>query len=74
MFAFPKLVLLILVLGAIWIVYRWVNGARRGVPRRDAAPPQRTLAAEDLVACGVCGAYVAVHAPACPRRGCPRPR
>jgi len=74
MFEFPKLVFLIVVFAAIWIVYRWVNGPGRELPRWRAARPQRTIPAEDLVACGVCSAYVAAHAPNCMRPDCPRPR
>jgi hypothetical protein len=74
MFEFPKLVFLILVFAAIWIGYRWLNGPARTLPRRRAQEPRRALAAEDLVACGVCGAYVAARAPACARPDCPQPR
>jgi ferredoxin len=74
MFEFPKLVVLILVFAAIWIAYRWLNGPARALPRRRAPQPRRAIPAEDLVACGVCGAYVAAHAPACVRPDCPQPR
>jgi hypothetical protein len=74
MFAFPKLVVLILVFGAIWIVTRWLNGPRRSLPRRRPEAPRRALEAEELTACGVCGAYVAARAPGCGRPDCPRPR
>ena len=33
MFAFPKLVVLILVIAAVWIGYRWLNGPARELPR-----------------------------------------
>lgn len=43
--------------------------------RQDARPgPPPRLEAEDLVACRVCGTYVAAGAPDCGRRDCPRPR
>lgn len=74
MFAFPKLVVLILVVAAVWVGYRWLNGFTRELPRRRAASPRRSINAEDLVACGVCGAYVAAAAPGCGRTDCPRPR
>jgi hypothetical protein len=74
MFEFPKFVVLILVFAAIWIGYRWLNGPARELPRRRAKQQHRALPAEDLMACGVCGAYVAAHAPACARPDCPRPR
>ena len=74
MFELPKLVVLILVFGAIWIAYRWLNGAGRQLPRRRGDTPKRAIPAEDLVACSVCGAYVAARAPACARPDCPQPR
>jgi hypothetical protein len=74
MFEFPKLVVLILVFAAVWIGYRWLNGPARELPRRRAPPPGRTIQAEDLVACGVCGAYVSAQASGCGRPDCPRPR
>jgi hypothetical protein len=74
MFEFPKLVLLILVFGALWILYRWVNNPVREPPRRRAARPPRSIPAEDLVACGVCRSYIAAYSPGCARPDCPRPR
>lgn len=73
MFEFPKLVVLILLFAAIWIAYRWLNRPARELPRRRGPPP-RAIPAEDLVACGVCGSYVAARAPACARPDCPQPR
>lgn len=73
MFAFPKFVLLILVIAAVWIGYRWLNGPPRQLPRRRAAQ-RPVIHAEDLTPCGVCGAYVATAAPGCGRPDCPRPR
>jgi hypothetical protein len=74
MIAFPKLVLLILVVVAAWYAYRWLNGPGRELPRRRRTAPRAAIHAEDLAACGVCGAYVAAGAPGCGRPDCPRPR
>jgi hypothetical protein len=75
MFAFSKLVLLILVIAAVWVGYRWLNGPARELPRRraQAQAPRPAVHAEDLAPCGVCGAYVAARAPGCGRPDCPRP-
>ena len=85
MFGLPKLILIVLVLVAIWWGVRWLNAVPHELPRRRQRParPQRQqrraasraeIEAEDLVACGVCGAYVAASAPSCGRPDCPRPR
>ncbi len=74
MFAFPKLIVIILVIAAVWVGYRWLNGVARELPRRRSASPRATSKAEDLVPCGLCGAYVAAGAPGCGRPDCPRPR
>ena len=73
MFALPKLIIVVLVVAAAWVAYRWLNGVTRDLPRRRVASPRAPINAEDLVACGVCGAYVAAGAPACGRPDCPRP-
>jgi hypothetical protein len=74
MFAFPKLIIVVLVVAAAWVGYRWLNGVTRDPPRRRVASPRAPINAEDLVACGICGAYVAAGAPACGRPDCRRPR
>jgi len=73
MFAFPKLIVVALVVAAAWVGYRWLNGLTRELSSRRPTPPHRGINAEDLVACGVCGAYVAARASACGRPDCPRP-
>jgi hypothetical protein len=73
MFALPKLIVVVLVVAAAWVGYRWLNGISRELPRSRAASPRASIDAEDLVACGVCGAYVAARASACGRPDCPRP-
>jgi len=74
MFALPKLIVIVLVIAVTWVGYRWLNGLTRELPRRRAASPQAAINAEDLVACAVCGSYVAAGAPGCGRPDCPRPR
>jgi hypothetical protein len=80
MFDLPQLVWLILVIWAVWYGLRWLKALpRESGMRRDARPggrqgPPPRIEAEDLVACRVCGTYVAAGASACGRRGCPRPR
>jgi hypothetical protein len=70
----PKLLILVLVALAAWYVRRWLaDGARSLAARRPATRPPSPAAIEDLVACRVCGAYVAAGAPDCARRDCPRP-
>jgi hypothetical protein len=76
----PKLVVVVLLLVAAWYVRRWLRTPPRrpGAPRPPPGPArpqqQRAIEAEDLVACTVCGAYVAASAPPCAKPGCPRPR
>jgi hypothetical protein len=88
MFAPPKLVFLILLVVAAWYILRWVARPPRPSrpfaarqqhpagprPNRARARPQPAIEAEDLVACGVCGSYVALTAPGCGKPRCPRPR
>ena len=74
MFALPKLIVIIVVLVAAWVSYRWLNGLARELPKRRSASPRPAIHAEDLVPCGVCGAYIAVGAPGCGRPDCPQPR
>jgi hypothetical protein len=74
MFASPKLILIILIIAAAWVSYRWLGGLTRELERRRPVARRPTVTAEDLTACGVCGAYVAAGAPGCGRPDCPRPR
>jgi DNA-binding helix-hairpin-helix protein with protein kinase domain len=71
---FPKLIVLVLVLAAIWIGYRWVMAQSHRVPRRREPSQPRAITAEDLVPCSVCAAYVAPRTRGCGRADCPRPR
>ena len=74
MFAFPKLIVIFLIIVAAWVGYRWLNGLTRELSHRRPTSPRPAINAEDLVACGVCGAYVAAAAAGCGRPDCPRPR
>jgi hypothetical protein len=78
MIALPKLLLLVIVAVAAWYAMRWLNRPpaqmSAGVRRRTAGAGARpAIEAEDLVACGVCGTYVALNARGCGKAGCPRP-
>ena len=75
---FGKLLVLILVILAVWYGYKYVNRVNevREAMRRKAAPrpdrgPTRSIKAEDMTKCRVCGAYVAEGAAACGRPDCP---
>jgi hypothetical protein len=72
----PKLVAILVVGFLVWYAMRWVNGTQpKARPRRPTAPPPpRQQAVEDLIACRVCGAYVAPSARYCGKPGCPQPR
>jgi len=73
MIALPKLLLLVLVGVAVWYAIRWFNRQpTRVARRRPATSPQPAI--EDLVACRICGAYVAADARGCDKPGCPQPR
>ncbi len=73
MIALPKLVLLILVALGVWFGVRWLNRMPAKIlRRREAASPQPAI--QDLVACRVCGAYVAADATGCGKPGCPQQR
>ena len=73
MIALPKLVLLILVALGVWFGVRWLNRMPAKILRcREASSPQPAI--QDLVACRVCGAYVAADATGCGKPGCPQQR
>jgi hypothetical protein len=74
MFVLPKLVLFVFAVAVVWAGYRWVSGYPRHLARRRPVPARPAIHAEDLVACGVCGAYIAAGSPGCGRVDCPRPR
>ena len=73
MIALPKLVLLVVLGFAVWYGMRWLNRAPSKIVRRREAPsPQGAI--QDLVACRICGAYIAADAAGCGKPDCPQPR
>jgi hypothetical protein len=76
-----KLVVLAIIIAVVWTVFRYARrldttarALRRELDRRRASakPAARTIAAEDLVKCDRCGAYVAGRgAQSCGRPDCP---
>jgi len=76
MIALPKLLLLAVLAVAAYCFVRWVNRPSVDIARREARPKRRGQggAVEDLVACRVCGAYVAADGRGCDQPGCPQRR
>ncbi|MDP6787746.1 MAG: hypothetical protein QF830_02850 [Rhodospirillales bacterium] len=79
-FSLSKLILTILVIGAVWYGFKWIgrlqnrSGARRRVRAPGASPSEQAqpLEAQDMVQCAVCGDYVAAGASVdCRRAECP---
>jgi hypothetical protein len=77
---FGKLFLLVAIIVIVWSAFKYaqrIDAVRRGVRREMDARRARqargpTIAAEDLVKCDRCGAYVAAHSTAsCGRADCP---
>jgi membrane protein implicated in regulation of membrane protease activity len=78
-FSFWKLLLLVAVIAVAWFGWRWYQRweleQRDAEARRAGGTDPRRLAAEDMVACRICGTYVAPKsARACGRAECPYPR
>jgi len=73
MIQLPKLVLLILVAFIVWYAMRWRHRAATNIANRRPTP-SRQPAIQDLVACRICGAYVAADAGSCGKADCPYPR
>jgi hypothetical protein len=81
-FSLPKLIVLAAILFAIWYGLRWfarINRIARTIEQRQRAamggepqtPPVAAARTQELVACPVCGTYVAPSAPSCGRVDCP---
>lgn len=74
----PKLLLIVLVIGAVWWLYRRSQVKRRQQDELDRSPRTRAKAnkpakpIEDMKQCRICNAYVpAVGASRCGRGNCP---
>jgi uncharacterized protein len=73
----PKLLLIVLVIGAVWWFYRRSQIKRRQQDELDRKPRTRAKTQpakpiEDMKQCRVCSAYVpAVGASRCGRENCP---
>ena len=75
MIALPKLILLVALAAAAFYFVRWFNRPSVDAMRREAPSSRRGQGAiEDLVACRVCGAYVAPDGHGCDKPGCPHRR
>ena len=79
-FSFWKLLILVGAIAVAWFGWRWYQRweleqqRRADDTRRTGGGAAPRLAAEDMVACRVCGVYVAKSARACARAECPYPR
>ncbi len=83
--SFAKVLVLAIVISVVWFGFRWFQRWEKEQAARNAAPAPRKngggtrgepqqLAAEDMVACTVCGAYVAPRsATSCGKSNCPYP-
>lgn len=84
--SFAKVLLLAIVISVVWFGYRWFQRWEKEQAARNAAAAPRArdqargggdarqLGAEDMVACTVCGAYVAPRsATSCGKANCPYP-
>jgi len=81
MLAPPKFILILAVIVAVWYAMRWFTRQQARMARRQRAPRpagagngRGPRAIEDLVACRLCGSYVATGAGGCGKPGCPQPR
>jgi hypothetical protein len=78
MLSIPKLIILILIVGGIWFLYRAIQ--RRGVSgifrtsRPAAAARTGEPQALDMEKCRICGDFVPTDSRACAQARCPYPR
>lgn len=76
--AMMKALLLIVVLGAVWYLWKTITEQKAGAEAKDAAEPDPTAPTPEQAAetaeCPVCRAYVPVNAEGgCGREDCPIP-
>jgi hypothetical protein len=77
--SFGKLVVLAVIILVVWYGFKYVSrveevkrALRRAAEEKQPQPARRAPAAEDLVKCAGCGAYVAAQGAApCGRGECP---
>ena len=82
MLSFPKLLVLVAVIAIIWFGFRWFERWERERRTGGRTPSQlgrerrstTSRPTEDMVACPICGTYVAGAARSCGRANCPFPR
>jgi hypothetical protein len=73
-----KALLLVLVLGAVWYLWKTISEQKAGIEAREAAEADPTTPTPEEVAetaeCPVCRAYVSINAEGgCGREECPIP-
>ncbi len=80
-FGITKLLVLAAIIGAVWYGFKWmgrVEKVRRRKVKRDSGGgngrSEGVEGPEEMIACGVCGVYVAAQgAQSCGRGDCPYP-
>ncbi len=74
-FSLPKLLVLVLIVGAIWYGYKWMSriGEREDDPAKLKDGATGGDGSRDLVECPACGAYAPAGIEKCPegRADCP---
>jgi hypothetical protein len=73
---FGKIFVLIAVIAAVWVGFRWWQRVQSGAldrPRRPASPDEGPVKPiDDMRRCPVCDDYVSINAKRCERPTCPR--
>jgi uncharacterized protein len=75
MFSIPKLIILVLIVGAVWYGYKmFTRGRAVGAPKKPGNVAGDRTGAVDMAKCAVCGDFVpGATASDCGRTGCPYP-